>query len=155
LREELLNKDRAYFNTTSDLEIILNIFALEMQKRFDNDADIFENICESVESVFNRCRGAYSVCGIVAGKGMVIFRDPHGIRPLVCGLRQNEDGTRDYILLQKILCFILWDLNTKAMFNLVKSYLSICKVKCIAENSAMKFLRLTFLNIFIWLVQIP
>ncbi len=97
LREELSTKDRSYFNTTSDLEIILNIFAMEMQKRFDNDSDIFQNICESVEVVFNRCRGAYSVCGIVAGKGMVVFRDPHGIRPLVCGLRQNEDGTRDYI----------------------------------------------------------
>ncbi|MFZ2979078.1 MAG: amidophosphoribosyltransferase, partial [Candidatus Magasanikiibacteriota bacterium] len=97
LREELIKKDRAYFNTTSDLEIILNIFALEMQKRFDNDADIFENICESVESIYNRCSGAYSVCTIIAGKGMVVFRDPHGIRPLVCGLRQNEDGTRDYI----------------------------------------------------------
>jgi amidophosphoribosyltransferase len=68
-----------------------------MQKRFHDDSDIFKNICESVEAVYNRCSGAYSVCGIVAGKGMVVFRDPHGIRPLVCGMRTNEDGTRDYI----------------------------------------------------------
>ena len=97
LREELLTKDRAYFNTTSDSETILNVFALEMQKRHENDKDFFENICQSIEFVFNRCHGAYSVCGVIAGKGMVIFRDPHGIRPLVCGLRQNENGTRDYI----------------------------------------------------------
>jgi amidophosphoribosyltransferase len=97
LRDELIKKDRSYFNTTSDLEIILNIFALEMHKRFNSDEDIFKNICESVDAIFTRCSGAYSVCSVIAGKGMVVFRDPHGIRPLACGTRINEDGKTDYI----------------------------------------------------------
>lgn len=97
LREELTNKEHCYFNTTSDLEIILHIFAREMYNRADNGKSAFQNIVDSVDTVFTRCRGAYSVCSVIAGVGMVIFRDPHGIRPLVCGMRQNNDGTRDYI----------------------------------------------------------
>ena len=96
LKKELEEKDRRHCNSSSDLEVILHVFAAKMNE-LNPENDMFENICASVESVFNRTRGAYSVLGIIAGKGMFAFRDPHGIRPFVCGTRTNSDGTTDYI----------------------------------------------------------
>ncbi|MBI2483790.1 amidophosphoribosyltransferase [Candidatus Uhrbacteria bacterium] len=96
LKRELLVKDRRHCNSTSDLEVIQHIFAAKLQS-LNPDDPIFEHICMAVESVFDRARGAYSVVGMIAGKGMFAFRDPHGIRPFVHGERVNPDGTKDYI----------------------------------------------------------
>lgn len=96
LKNELAEKDLRHCNTSSDLEVIMHVFAGKLRK-LDPQHDFFENLCQTVETVYTRTRGAYSVVGIVAGKGMVAFRDPHGIRPLVWGSRQNSDGTIDYI----------------------------------------------------------
>ncbi|OGH70325.1 MAG: amidophosphoribosyltransferase [Candidatus Magasanikbacteria bacterium RIFCSPHIGHO2_02_FULL_51_14] len=96
LKKQLEENEHAYCNSTSDLELILHIFAREMYRRTHN-GNLFENICEAVSVVFDRCKGAYSVVGVIAGKGMIAFRDPHGIRPLVMGMRENADKTTDYI----------------------------------------------------------
>lgn len=96
LKKELEVKDRRHCNTTSDLEVIMHVFAAKLAT-LDPNNDIFENLCKAVESVFDRTRGGYSVIGIIAGVGMIAFRDPHGIRPFVCGTRQRADGKRDYI----------------------------------------------------------
>lgn len=96
LKEELTEKDRRHCNSSSDLEVIMHVFAAKLEE-LDPANDFFENICKAVESVFDRTRGGYSVIGLIAGKGMIAFRDPHGIRPFVCGTRQNADGTRDFI----------------------------------------------------------
>ena len=87
LKEELMVKDRRHCNSSSDLEVIMHVFAAKLTELSESN-DFFENICTAVESVFERTRGAYSVLGIIAGKGMIAFRDPHGIRPFVCGTRQ-------------------------------------------------------------------
>lgn len=96
LKEELYKKDRYHCNSESDLETIMNVFSSKLND-LDRTNDIFENICTAVESIFDRAIGGYSVIGIVAGKGMIAFRDPHGIRPLVCGMRTNNNGGKDYI----------------------------------------------------------
>ena len=96
LKKELFEKDHYHCNSGSDLEVILEVFASKMHE-LNSENDIFKNICESVESVFKRATGAYSVVGMIAEKGMIAFRDPHGIRPLVCGMRTNIDGKKDYI----------------------------------------------------------
>ena len=96
LKNELASQDKRHCNSTSDLELILNVFASKLQK-LNGSKNIFEQICTSVNSVFERCKGGYSVLGILADKGMFAFRDPHGIRPLVWGERKNDDGTIDYI----------------------------------------------------------
>ena len=96
LKEELAIKDRRHCNSSSDLEVILHIFAAKLEE-LDTEQDMFESICAGVESVFDRSRGAYSVVGMIAGKGMFAFRDPHGIRPFVYGERHNENGGVDYI----------------------------------------------------------
>lgn len=96
LKTELVQKDKRHCNTTSDLELIINVFAARLQE-VNGDNDIFNQICQSVNSVFDRCLGGYSVIGILADKGMFAFRDPHGIRPLVWGTRKNQSGSLDYI----------------------------------------------------------
>ncbi|MFH1790049.1 MAG: amidophosphoribosyltransferase [bacterium] len=96
LKEELMLKDKRHCNSGCDVEIILNVFASSMQES-NGCNDIFDQICVSVNSVFNRCKGGYSVVGILADKGMFAFRDPHGIRPCVWGSRKNRNNTIDYI----------------------------------------------------------
>lgn len=96
LKKELAEKDRRHCNSSSDLEVIMHVFASRLQE-LDASNDVFENICTAVESVFDRVRGGYSVLGIIADKGMIAFRDPHGIRPFVYGSRTGEDGKTDYI----------------------------------------------------------
>jgi len=96
LKQELAEKDKRHCNSSSDLELILATFASKMQE-VNGDSDIFEQICQAVKSVFDRCIGGYTVVGMLAGKGMFAFRDPHGIRPGVWGTRKNSNGTTDYI----------------------------------------------------------
>ncbi len=96
LKKELLEKDKYQCNSGCDVEVILNTFASKFHD-LDTENDIFENICTAVESVYDRAKGAYSCVAVIAGKGMVAFRDPHGIRPFVCGTRENSDGKMDYI----------------------------------------------------------
>jgi amidophosphoribosyltransferase len=59
--------------------------------------EFFDLLCEAVSNIFQIVRGAYSVTSIIIGKGLVVFRDPQGIRPLVKGERPNGNGGKDYI----------------------------------------------------------
>lgn len=114
LRKELSIVDKFQCNGTCDVEIILNVFASKLL-RLNQENDFFENICEAVNSAFTRVKGAYSVTAIIAGKGMIAFRDPHGIRPFACGTRKNEDGTIDYIFSSESTMF--YPLNFKFQGN--------------------------------------
>jgi len=114
LKQELFEKDRYHCNSGSDLEVILKVFASKMHELNSNN-NIFDNICESVESVFKRATGAYSVVGMIAEKGMIAFRDPHGIRPLVCGMRTDKNGKKDYIVASETTMF--YPLGFKLMGN--------------------------------------
>ena len=86
LRKHLFEKGRRHVNTTSDSEILLNIFAQELD-RFQNDPLEADNIFAAVAAVHQQVRGAYAVVALIIGHGMVAFRDPNGIRPLVLGKR--------------------------------------------------------------------
>lgn len=90
LKQELIDKDNRYINSNNDVEVILNIFAYELS-RFCHK-DFFDSICLAAKGVFSRVKGAYSVVAVIAGRGLVVFRDPHGIRPLVWGKRLGENG---------------------------------------------------------------
>jgi amidophosphoribosyltransferase len=94
LKKELADIDKRHCNTTSDIEVILQVFASKLQDLNGNshqENNLFDGICQAVKAVFERCRGGYSVIGIIAGKGMIAFRDPHGIRPFVWGKKINND----------------------------------------------------------------
>ena len=95
LREELFRQDLRQLNTTSDSEILLNIFAHELRDAIGGSSlrpesgDIFQ----AVSGVIERCKGAYAVVAMIVGVGIVAFRDPFGIRPLIYGTRKNKNST--------------------------------------------------------------
>jgi len=92
LQKEMFRQDRRHINTDSDSEILLNIFAQELQKQ-----DIWrvspESVFEAVAGVHKRCLGAYAITAMITRDGLVGFRDPNGIRPLIYGKRETEQGT--------------------------------------------------------------
>ncbi|OOC11470.1 amidophosphoribosyltransferase [Thioalkalivibrio halophilus] len=91
LKHELFATDRRHINTDSDSEILLNVFAQELLRFIDNGLTP-DSVFDAVERVHQRARGAYGVVAMIAGRGMLAFRDPQGIRPLVYGSREAEDG---------------------------------------------------------------
>ena len=96
LKELLLREDLRHLNTESDSEILLNVFAHELQQAGGVKPDE-KAIFKAVSGVHKRCRGGYAVTALVAGYGVVGFRDPFGIRPLVYGKRETKTGT-EYML---------------------------------------------------------
>jgi amidophosphoribosyltransferase len=93
LRQDLFRQDLRHVNTNSDSEVLLNVLAHELQASTKNHKLEIANIFQAVAGVHRRCRGAYAVVAMIAGYGMLAFRDPHGIRPLVIGTLETEHGT--------------------------------------------------------------
>jgi amidophosphoribosyltransferase len=92
LAEALWRDDRRHLNTSSDSEVLLNILASELQRQGAAHlapADLFR----ALSGVYRRIRGGYAVVTLIVGHGVVGFRDPHGIRPLVLGRRATGRGT--------------------------------------------------------------
>ncbi len=96
LAELLIREDRRHLNTDSDSEVLLNVFAHELQRRVDGRLTP-ANIFDAVNAVHRRCRGGYAVVAMIVGFGIVAFRDPNGIRPLVLGERESK-GQKEYIV---------------------------------------------------------
>ena len=92
----LFKTDLRHLNTTSDSEVMLNVFAHGLARRGMVNPHPFD-VFAAVEEVHRRCKGGYSVIAMIAGVGMVAFRDLHGIRPLVFGTRET-DGKTDYMI---------------------------------------------------------
>jgi amidophosphoribosyltransferase len=97
LSTDLFRTDLRHINTSSDSEVLLNVFAHELQKlgKLDPTKD---DIFAAVRSVHERCRGAYAVIAMVTGYGIVGFRDPNGIRPICYGVRSASDGRKEYMI---------------------------------------------------------
>ncbi len=92
LKNDLFRDDLRHINTDSDSEILLNVFAHELQACARLRLSP-EHVFKAVTAVHRRCRGAYAVTMLIAGFGILAFRDPYGIRPLVYGQRETENGT--------------------------------------------------------------
>jgi len=96
LTQELFDSDRRHLNTQSDSEVLLNVLAHELQKQ--NPAQLTPaHLFKAVDGVYRRCRGAFSTIALICGHGVLGFRDPHGIRPMVLGSRETSAGT-EYVL---------------------------------------------------------
>jgi amidophosphoribosyltransferase len=92
LKREMFLQDLRHINTNSDSEVLLNVLAHELQaaaNKYQLDED---TIFKAVAGVHRRCRGAYAVVAMIAGYGLLAFRDPYGIRPLIIGRALTDDG---------------------------------------------------------------
>ncbi|MBI3901409.1 MAG: amidophosphoribosyltransferase [Nitrosomonadales bacterium] len=92
LQQELFLEDRRHVNTNSDSEVLLNVLAHELQDNTNKYRLDTKTIFSAVSGVHRRCRGAYAVVAMIAGYGLLAFRDAYGIRPLVVGCNQTEHG---------------------------------------------------------------
>src|SRR5580698_6062063 len=106
LAEVITREDRRHLNTESDSEVLLNVFASELQRVGTprvTPADIFA----AASAVYRRCRGGYAVVAMVVGHGVLGFRDPNGIRPLVLGSRRTARGTEHMLASESVALSML------------------------------------------------
>ncbi len=104
LRREVFEQDRRNVNTESDSEVLLNVFAHELDTQNALTADA---VFRAIEGVNRRAKGGYAVVCAVLGLGLVAFRDPHGIRPLVLGKRASAAGDEYIIASESVALDIL------------------------------------------------
>jgi amidophosphoribosyltransferase len=99
LKEELFRQDFRHVNTGSDSEVLLNVLAHELHAQAREAGQLLtpDMIFSAVAGVHRRCRGAYAVTAMIAGHGLLAFRDPYGIRPLVLG-RNDSLAAPEYMV---------------------------------------------------------
>jgi amidophosphoribosyltransferase len=106
LKGELFRDNLRHINTDSDSEVLLNVFADELQRLGKLEVGA-EDIFQAVRRVHERCRGGYAAVAMITGVGIVGFRDPHGIRPLIFGKRTTELGDEHVIASESVASDIL------------------------------------------------
>ena len=106
LKKALFVEDQRHINTDSDSEVLLNVFAHELQSLGKLHLSV-EDVFQAVSGVHRRCRGAYAVVIMIAGFGVLGFRDPHGIRPIVFGERKTEQGSEFMIASESVALDVL------------------------------------------------
>ena len=92
LKADLFNTDHRHINTESDSEVLLNVLADELDKATRGKVLHEQDVFAAVRAVHKRIRGSYAVIALIAGHGLLAFRDPYGIRPLCIG-RSTADNT--------------------------------------------------------------
>ena len=97
LKSEMFRQDLRHINTNSDSEVLLNVLAHEIEKTSRNAVLNTDMVFDAVAAVHKRCKGAYGVVAMIANFGLLAFRDPNGIRPLVIGKSETDKGT-EYIV---------------------------------------------------------
>ncbi len=87
LTKELHERDRRHLNTTSDTELLVNVLASELQSAGSSDAFSPDTVFTAISALHERVEGSYAAIALIAGHGLLAFRDPFGIRPLILGKR--------------------------------------------------------------------
>lgn len=105
LATEITQQKHRHLNSSIDSEVLLHLLADGLENAPSNDEDFFSTLCGAVDNIFTRASGSYSAVSVIIGKGLVAFRDPYGIRPLVIGERINANGTKDYIFASETTMF--------------------------------------------------
>jgi amidophosphoribosyltransferase len=106
LKEELFREDLRHINTSSDSEVLLNVFAHELHTVAKLRLTP-EHVFRAVAAVHRRVRGAYAVVIMIVGFGILAFRDPHGIRPIVYGRRDTDQGPEHMIASESVALDVL------------------------------------------------
>lgn len=97
LRDDILKKNHRHVRTHSDSEILINVFAHELEQFTIHKALDNEKIFHAISNLNQKLKGGYAVVSLIANYGLVAFRDPHGIRPLAIGKRE-EVGSTTYLI---------------------------------------------------------
>ena len=92
LKQELFDIDRRHINTTSDTEVLLNVLAHELERAASAQPLTPDQVFNAVRAVHKRIKGSYAVVALIAGHGLLAFRDPYGIRPLCIGEGTGAEG---------------------------------------------------------------
>ncbi|HOW48020.1 MAG TPA: amidophosphoribosyltransferase [Rubrivivax sp.] len=92
LRRELFAVDRRHINTDSDSEVLINVLAHELGRSAGDAALTPQAVFRAVAGVHRRVKGSYAAVALIAGHGLLAFRDPFGIRPLAFGTQQGDGG---------------------------------------------------------------
>ncbi|OJV93492.1 MULTISPECIES: amidophosphoribosyltransferase [unclassified Microbacterium] len=103
LTDELFHKDRRHLNTSSDTELLVNVLAGELQATVSGIDLEPDEIFEAVSRVHARVEGSYATIALIAGHGLLAFRDPFGIRPLILGTRRAADGSYEWVVTSESL----------------------------------------------------
>jgi amidophosphoribosyltransferase len=103
LSRDLFAIDRRHINTSSDTELLLNVLATEIQSRISGDELDANHLFDAVSGVHARVEGSYAAIAVIAGHGVLAFRDPFGIRPLILGSRPAENGKTEWIVASESL----------------------------------------------------
>ncbi|MCF6288206.1 MAG: amidophosphoribosyltransferase [Proteobacteria bacterium] len=110
LRQELFEQDRRHINTGSDSEILLNVLAHELDKIHEPKLTP-KMVFKAISKLNQRCIGGYAVVAMIPGKGIIGFRDPNGIRPLIIG-RRLVNNNYEYMLASESVCLDLHGYET-------------------------------------------
>jgi len=103
LEKQLFNVDRRHTNSSSDTEMLLNVFATELQSQVQNQELDPSHIFKAVRSLHKRIQGSYAAISLISGHGILAFRDPFGIRPLVIGKRVSEENKEEWMIASESL----------------------------------------------------
>lgn len=100
LKEEVVKKNLRHLNTTSDSEVLVNILAFELMKEINEGTRQLapEAIFNAMTRLFKRAEGGYACIAMIADHGLLAFRDPFGIRPLIFGKRETPGGKTEYVI---------------------------------------------------------
>jgi amidophosphoribosyltransferase len=107
LKREMFRQDLRHINTNSDSEVLLNVLAHEIESSARSNVLDVDMIFDAVTGVHKRVKGAYAVVAMIANYGVLAFRDPHGIRPLVIGKAETEKGTEYAVASESVALDVL------------------------------------------------
>jgi amidophosphoribosyltransferase len=102
LKKELFDIDRRHINTESDTEVLINVVAHELEQVARDLPLTPESIFRAVSAVHKRLKGSYAVIALIAGHGLLAFRDPFGIRPLCFGEADTPDGPETMVASESV-----------------------------------------------------
>ena len=107
LKSEMFKQDLRHINTSSDSEVLLNVLAHEIERTSKSAVLNNDMAFDAVAGVHRRCKGAYAVVAMIANFGLLAFRDPNGIRPLVIGKMETEKGTEHIVASESVALDVL------------------------------------------------